>query len=129
MVSAKTMRRWVHEVDGVWKRPTRVAKDDDPRRVERLARLRVTCEPLQRAEAMAFADALDIHLLPKVGCAWRPHGTQLAVMTPGQHQQHDLAGALDLAPGTLHHGLGPRHTTARCRDRLARLEACDPTER
>jgi len=129
MVSAETMRRWVHEVDGVWKRPKLVAKDDDPRRVERLARIRWTFEPLQRSEAMVFADALDSHLLPKVGCAWRPQGTQLAVMTPGQHQKHDLAGALDLATGTLHHGLGPRQTNALCRDLLARLEACDPTDR
>ena len=34
-------------------------------------------------EAMVFADELDIHLLPKVGCAWMPKGSQLEVMTPG----------------------------------------------
>ena len=83
-VSAETMRRWVHEVDWVWKRPKLVAKDDDPRRVERLARIRVTFEQLKRSEAMVFADALDIHLWPKVGYAWMPKGTQMTVMTPGQ---------------------------------------------
>jgi hypothetical protein len=66
-VSAATMRRWVHAVDWVWKRPQLVAKDHDPRRVERLARIRVTCEPLQRDEAMVLADALDLHLWPTVG--------------------------------------------------------------
>jgi transposase len=34
-VSAETMRRWVHEVGWGWKRPKLVAKDDDPRRVDR----------------------------------------------------------------------------------------------
>ena len=128
-VSAETMRRWVHEVDWVWKRPKLVAKDDDPRRVERLARIRWTFEQLRRDEAMVFADELDIHLLPKVGCAWMPQGTQLAVMTPGQNQKHYLAGALDLATGTLHHCLGPRKTNALFRDLLARLDACYPTDR
>jgi len=49
-------------------------------------------------------------------------------MTPGHHQQHDLAGALDLATGERPHDLGPRHTNARCRARLARLEVCSPPD-
>jgi hypothetical protein len=32
-----------------------VAKDDEPRRVERLARIRLTFEQLEQAEAMVFA--------------------------------------------------------------------------
>jgi len=128
-VSADTMRRWIHEVDGVWKRPTRVAKDDDPRRVERLARIRVTCEPLKRSEAMVCADALDIHLWPKVGDAWMPKGLHMTVMTPGTNDKRDRAGALDLATGALRHGVAARHTNALFRDLLTRLEACDPAER
>jgi hypothetical protein len=34
------MRRWVHEVDWEWKRAKLSAKDDDPQRVEKLARIR-----------------------------------------------------------------------------------------
>jgi transposase len=82
-VSAETMRRWLHELGWVWKRAKLVAKDDDPQRVNRLARIRWVFEQLKRGEAMVFADELDIHLLPKVGCAWMPKGTQLAIMTPG----------------------------------------------
>ncbi len=37
------MRRWVHEVGWVWKRAKLVAKDDDPHRVDRLARSRFIC--------------------------------------------------------------------------------------
>ena len=86
-VSAETMRRWVHAVGWVWKRAKLVAKDDDPQRVNRLARIRHVCEPLKFCEAMVVADEWDIHLLPKVGCAWMPKGTQLEVMTPGQNQK------------------------------------------
>lgn len=127
-VSAETMRRWLHEVGWVWKRATLVAKDDDPQRVERLARIRWVFEQLKLYEAMVFADELDIHLLPKVGAAWMPHGTQLAVMTPGQNQKHYLAGALDLATGTLRHCLGPRKTNALFRDLLSVLDARYPAE-
>src|SRR5215207_8652844 len=111
-VSAWTVRRWLHEIGWVWKRAKLVAKDDDPQRVDRLARMRFVYEQLPRGEAMVWADELDIHLLPKVGCAWMPKGTQLEVMTPGQNQKHSLAGALDLATGTLLYCLGPRQTNA-----------------
>jgi transposase len=122
-VSAETMRRWLHELDWVWKRAKLVARDDDPQRVDRLARIRWVFEQLSCGEAMVFADELDIHLLPKVGYAWMPKGTQLSVMTPGQNQKHYLAGALDLATGTLLHCLGPRKTNALFRELLQTLEA------
>jgi putative transposase len=127
-VSAETMRRWLHEVGWVWKRAKLVAKDDDPQRVERLARIRRVFEQLKPDEAMAFADELDLQLLPKVGAAWMPHGTQLAVVTPGQNQKHYLAGALDLATGTLLHCPGPRKTNALLRDLLSVLDTRYPAE-
>jgi transposase len=128
-VSAETMRRWLHEIGWVWKRAKLVAKDDDPQRVDRLARIRWVFEQRKLYEAMVFADELDIHLLPKVGYAWMPKGSQLEVMTPGQNQKHYLAGALDLATGTLLHCVGPRKTNALFRDLLSRLDACYPAER
>jgi putative transposase len=126
VISAETMRRWLHEIAWVWKRAKLVVQDDDPHRVERLARLRYVFAHLKLCEAMVFADELDIHLLPKVGCAWMPRGTQREVITPGQNQKHYLAGALELTTGTLHHCLGPRKTHALFRDLLACLEARDP---
>ena len=113
----------------VWKRAKLVAKDDDPQRVTRLARIRWVFEQLKRDEAMVFADELDLHLLPKVGCAWMPKGTQLAVMTPGQNRKHYLAGALNLATGTLLHCWGARKTNQLFRDLLETLEASYPAER
>jgi transposase len=127
-VSAETLRRWVHEVGWAWKRAKLVAKDNDPQRVGRLARIRYQFEQLRLYEAMVFADELDIHLLPKVGYTWMPKGTQLEVMTPGQNQKHYLAGALDVTTGRLHHCLGPRKTNALFRDLLSLLEARYPAD-
>jgi DDE superfamily endonuclease/Winged helix-turn helix len=128
-VSAETMRRWLNEIGWVWKRAKLVAKDDDPQRVNRLARIRWVFEQLRCGEAMVFVDELDIHLLPKVGCAWMPKGTQLASMTPGQNQKHYLAGALDLATGMLLHSCGPRKPNALFRDLLSVLDVHYPAER
>jgi transposase len=76
---------------------------------------------------MMFADELDIHLL-KVGAAWMPKGTQMAIMTLGTHAKDYLAGALDLATGMLHHCLGARKTNVLCRDLLTALEERYPAE-
>jgi transposase len=66
-VSAETIRRWLHELGWVWRRAHLGAKDDDPQRPERLGRLRFHHDHLGKRERLVFADALDIHLLPKVG--------------------------------------------------------------
>jgi transposase len=125
-VSAETVRRWLHEMDWVWKRAKLVAKDDDPQRVERLARIRFHYERLGPHEVMVFADALDIHLLPKVGAAWMPKGLQEAGMTPGKNEKHYLAGALDLGSGKILHCLGARKNNELFRHLLALLERTSP---
>jgi hypothetical protein len=66
-VAADTLRRWIPAGDGVWTRPTRIATDDAPRRVERWARLRVTVAPRKRSAAMVCADARALQLWPTVG--------------------------------------------------------------
>ena len=125
-VSAETVRRWLHEIGWVWKRAKLVAKDDDPHRIERLARLRFHVETLQAHEVMVCADELDIHLLPKVGAAWMPQGTQEEVMTPGKNEKHDLAGAVHLATGKVLYCLGPRKNNGLFRDLLTLLDHTYP---
>jgi putative transposase len=98
-VSQETVRRWLHELGYVWKRARHVAKDDDPERVTKLARIRRLIEHLLPSEAIFFADELDIHLLAKLGCEWMLKGTQREVMTPGTNQKHYLAGALNFVTG------------------------------
>ena len=125
-VSAWTVRRGRHALGWVWKRAKLVATDHDPQRVEGLARIRWQAEPLQAQDVMVFADALDLHRLPKVGAAWRPKGSPAEVMTPGKQAKHSLAGALNLATGKILHGLGPRKNNALCRDLRTRLDRTYP---
>lgn len=122
-VSATTMRRWLHRLGWVWKRAQLVARDDDPARIEKLARIRQTVETLGKRAVVLFADELDIHLLPKVGYQWMPQGETVKIMTPGQNRKQYLAGALEVKTGRLGHCIDGRKTNVLFRallDRLAR---------
>lgn len=121
-VSAETLRRWLHERGWVWKRPQLVAKDRDPNRIARLARIRFHYGRLSKGEVLVFADELDIHLLPKVGPQWMPKGTRHEVVTPGQNEKHYLAGALNPLTGQLHTCLGPRKNNGLFRPLLTVLD-------
>ena len=125
-VSAWTVRRWLHAMGWVWKRPKVVAKDDDPQRVERLAQIRWHVEQRPADEVLVLADELDIHLLPKVGAAWMPKGSQGEVMTPGTNAKQYLAGALNFATGDILSCLGLRKTNALFRDLLSLLDQTYP---
>jgi len=125
-VSAETGRRWLHELGWEWKRAKVVAKDDDPQRVEKLARIRYAFEQLRAGAALFFADELDISLLPKVGYQWRPKGEQVEVLTPGTNEKRYLAGALDVTTGTIAHCVWYRKTTGLFLDLLATLDRTYP---
>jgi len=125
-VSAETVRRWLHELDWVWKRAKLIAKDDDPQRVEKLARIRVAFEQVEAGRALFFADELDISLLPKVGYQWMPKGAQVEVMTPGTNEKRYLAGALDIATGTITQCVWYRKTTGLFLDLLDTLDRAYP---
>jgi transposase len=128
-VSAETIRRWVHAVDWEWKRAKLRAKDDDPERVEKLARIRYAFEQLRAGVALFFADELDIHRLPKVGYQWMPKGTQVEVMTPGTNEKRYLGGALNLTTGTITHCVWYRKTTGLFLDLLDTLDRTHPASR
>jgi transposase len=126
VVSAETVRRWLHALGWEWKRAKLIAKDDDPQRVEKLARIRYALEHLRAGAALFFADELDISLLPKVGYQWMPKGTQVEVLTPGTNEKRYLAGALDLSTGTTQHCVWYRKTTGLFVDLLATLDRAYP---
>ena len=125
-VSAETIRRWLHDLGWVWKRAQLAAKDDDPRRVEQLARIRSTFEHLPARAALFLADELDISLLPKVGYQWMPKGEQLEVLTPGTNEKRYLAGAWDLRRGTIVQRVWWRNTQGLFLDLLATLDRTYP---
>jgi transposase len=110
-VSADTLRRWLGEMGWVWKRAKLAAKDDDPDRVNKLARIRWLFEHITSKQLLLFADELDIHLLAKVGYAWMEKGIQQEVMTPGTNEKNYLAGALDIVTGKIMHCVWFRKTS------------------
>lgn len=122
-VSAETVRRWLAEIGWVWKRAKLIAKDDDPQRVEKLARIRWLFAHLTPKQLLLFADELDIHLLAKVGYQWMAKGTQLEVMTPGKNDKNYLAAALDLVTGKLVHCVWFRKTNGLFLDLLKLIDA------
>jgi transposase len=125
-VSGETIRRWLHELGWEWKRAKLRAKDDDPERVEKLARIRLACEQLRVGAALFFADELDIKLLPKVGYQWMPKGEQVEVLTPGTNEKRSLAGALDMTSGTITQCVWYRKQTGLFLDLLETLDRTHP---
>jgi transposase len=126
VVSGETVRRWLPELGWVWKRAKLRAKDDDPQRVAKLARIRYAFEQLRTGVALFFADELDISLLPKVGYQWMPKGTQVEVMTPGTNEKRYLAGALDITTGTIPHCVWYSKVTGLFLDLLKPLDRTYP---
>jgi hypothetical protein len=125
-VSGETVRRWRPEVGWAWKRAKLRAKDDDPRRVEKLARIRLAFEQLRVGAAWFFADEWDINLLPKVGSQWMPNGEQVAVLTPGTNEKRSLAGALDSTTGAITPCVWYRKQTGLFLDLLDTLDRTHP---
>jgi len=107
-ISAETVRRWLPHAGYVWKRPSLVARDDDPARTTLLARIRRHWEDLGPREALVFADELELHLRPKVGAQWTRRGQRLEIVTPGPDRRCDLAAALDFRTGKLRHRTGAK---------------------
>ena len=126
-VSRETIRRWLHEQGYVWKRTRHAAKDDDPERVTKLARIRHLAEHLRPSQVLLFIDELDIHLLPKIGYEWMLSGTQTEVMTPGTNQKRYLAGALNYVTGKMTHVIGERKNRFLVIDLLCALDRQFPT--
>jgi putative transposase len=125
-VSVETVRRWLHQCDYVWKRAKLCAKDDDPERLTRLAKIRAVIERLKPTEALLFADELDIHLLAKVGYQWMLKGTQQEVATPGQNEKCYLAGALNIVTGEIINCIWFRKVNGLFIDLLAKIERACP---
>jgi len=128
-VSAETVRRWLHALDWRWKRTKLAARDNDPERVAKLARIRLLWEGLRPRQALLFADELDIQLLPKSGYQWMPKGTQVEVMTPGKNEKRYLAGAWNIRTGQVHHCVWASKTNGLFRALLAAVETAYPAHR
>jgi putative transposase len=100
-VSAETVRRALHRVDFVWRRPRPVLGRTDPDHDRKMACIHELLETLPEDETAVFQDEVDVHLNPKIGSCWMPRGEQAEVVTPGDNVKRHLAGSIVWRTGTL----------------------------
>jgi putative transposase len=100
-VSAETVRRGLHRLDFVWRRPRPIVGPTDPEYAEKLQGIQDLLAALPGDEVAVFEDEVDIHLNPKIGAMWMRRGEQAVVETPGNNRKCHLAGSLVWGTGTL----------------------------
>ena len=109
-VGQEAVRRWLHKEGMVWRRPRPVPGPKDPRRPQKLRKIRELLRDLPDDEAAAFCDEVDLNLNPDIGCAWMPVGEQAQVVTPGTNEKRYLCGSMSWRTGELVETLGPRRS-------------------
>src|SRR5262249_44286161 len=99
--SPETIRRGLHRMAFVWRRPRPVVGPRDPEHAAKLRRICRLLATLPADEAAVFQDEVDVHLNPKIGACWMPRGQQAEVTTPGNNEKRHLAGSLHWRTGRL----------------------------
>lgn len=101
-LSPSSVRRLVHSLGYVWRRPRHVLPKDP----EMGSKMRHICSTLLAAPAEAVVlclDECDIHLMPVLRSMWMWRGRQADVPTPGQNRKRGIFGALELEGGAFHY--------------------------
>jgi transposase len=99
--SGETVRRALHRVGWVWRRPRPVVGPTDPDHVTKLRRIEGLLATLPKDETAVFQDEVDVHLNPKIGSCWMRRGQQAEVVTPGNNEKRHVAGSLHWRTGRL----------------------------
>lgn len=100
-LSPETVRRGLHRMEFVWRRPRPVVGPRDPQHAAKLRRIRHLIADLPPDETVVFQDEVDVHLNPKIGSCWMRRGQQAEVVTPGNNEKRHLAGSLHWRTGRL----------------------------
>jgi len=111
-LSPETIRRGLHRMEFVWRRPRPVVGPHDPEHERKLRRIRRLLAQLPADETAVFQDEVDVHLNPKIGSCWMPRGQQAEVTTPGNNDKRHLAGSLHWRTGRLLLSAPGRHRNA-----------------
>jgi transposase len=101
-LSRATVRRTVHTLGYVWRRPRPVLLQDPARAAKRWAR----CPQVLRRAPDAVRRCLDeceVPRLPVRRVMWQPRAQQTHVPTPGSHRKRAIFGALDWLSGDWHY--------------------------
>lgn len=128
-VSAETVRRWLHALDWCGKRAKHVARNDDPARAAKLARILFAFRRRGARQALLFADEMDLALLAKPGYQWMPRGEQVQVWTPGKNEKRYVAAAWDARTGRVRHCTWCRKRTGLFLDLLDAVHRAYPARR
>jgi len=100
-VSGESVRRGLHRLGYVWRRPRPIVGPTDPEFADKLQGIQDLLAALPGDEVAVFQDEVDIHLNPKIGAMWMRRGEQAVVPTPGNNRKCHLAGSLVWGTGTL----------------------------
>ena len=100
-LSGETIRRGLHRLGLVWRRPRPVVGPVDPQHAEKFQRIQRLLQSLPSSEVAVFQDEVDLNLNPKIGSMWMKKGHQAEVITPGNNQKCHVAGSLIWGTGTL----------------------------
>lgn len=99
--SAETIRRGLHRLGFVWRRPRPVVGPTDPEYESKLRRIQRLLKTLPVDEVAVFQDEVDVHLNPKIGSMWMLKGQQAEITTPGNNRKCHVCGSLVWNTGTL----------------------------
>jgi len=100
-LSPETIRRGMHRMQFVWRRPRPVVGPRDPDHARKVQEIQRFIARLPSHETVVFQDEVDVHLNPKIGSMWMLRGQQAEVVTPGNNEKRHLAGSLHWRTGRL----------------------------
>jgi putative transposase len=100
-LSGETIRRGLHRLGLVWRRPRPVVGPVDPEHAGKFQRIQQLLQSLPPNEVAVFQDEVDLNLNPKIGSMWMKKGQQAEVVTPGNNRKCHVAGSLIWGTGTL----------------------------
>jgi hypothetical protein len=94
-----TVRRPLHALGYVWKRP-RYVLEPDPHRAAKMRRIRRYIKGLGPRAVFLFEDETDLLLVPPLRACWARRGDDAAVPLCGANAKRVLLGALNPSHGT-----------------------------
>ena len=94
-----TVRRQLHALGYVWKRP-RYVLDPDPLRAAKMRRIRRYIKGLGPRDVVLFEDETDLLLFPPLRACWARRGEDAEVPLCGANAKRVLFGALNPSNGT-----------------------------
>jgi transposase len=96
--SGRTVRRQLHRLGYVWKRP-RYVLQPDRYRARKIRRIRNQVRDLELRTALLFEDETDLLLFPPLRACWAKRGKSAKVVISGQNARRVIFGAINVQTG------------------------------